>query len=116
MFAFDSVPAALAVSKDPYIVYTANIFAILGLRAMFFAMEHVLHRFEYLKYSLSIVLVFIGLKVLYTGIFDHHIPAAVSLGITISVLAGGVVVSMMKTRGEPDTEHMTDKVDHTSRH
>lgn len=111
MFAFDSVPAALAITTDPYIVYTANIFAILGLRAMFFAMEHVLHRFEYLKYSLSIVLVFIGLKVFYSG-FVGHVPAAVSLGITLSVLALGVIVSMIKTRGEPDTEHMTDKVEH----
>ena len=111
MFAFDSVPAALAITTDPYIVYTANIFAILGLRAMFFAMEHVLHRFEYLKYSLSIVLVFIGLKVFYNG-FVGHVPAAVSLGITLGVLALGVIVSMIKTRGEPDTDHMTDKVEH----
>ncbi len=108
MFAFDSVPAALAITTDPYIVYTANIFAILGLRAMFFAMEHVLHRFEYLKYSLSIVLIFIGLKVFYNG-FIGHIPAMASLGITLGVLAAGVVVSMIKTRGEADTEHMTDK-------
>ena len=108
MFAFDSVPAALAITTDTYIVYTANIFAILGLRAMFFAMEHVLHRFEYLKYSLSIVLVFIGLKVLYVYFSGHHIPAFVSLGITLGTLAGGVIISMIKTRGEPDTEHMTD--------
>lgn len=111
MFAFDSVPAALAVTTDPYIVYTANIFAILGLRAMFFAMEHVLHRFEYLKYSLSIVLIFIGVKVFY-NFFIGHIPAVVSLGITLGVLALGVVVSMIKTRDDPDTEHMTDKVEH----
>jgi tellurite resistance protein TerC len=112
MFAFDSVPAALAITTDPYIVYTANIFAILGLRAMFFAMEHVLHRFEYLKYSLSIVLVFIGLKVFYVHFSGNHIPAAVSLGITLGVLAMGVVISMLRTRNEPDTEHMTDKVEH----
>ncbi len=107
MFAFDSVPAAFAVTNDPYIIYTANIFAILGLRAMFFAMEHILHRFEYLKYSLSIVLIFIGLKVFY-GHFFAPVPGPVSLAITFSVLAGGVVISMLKTRGEKDTEHMTD--------
>lgn len=113
MFAFDSVPAALAVTTDAYIVFTANIFAILGLRAMFFAMEHILHRFEYLKYSLSIVLIFIGLKVFYPLVSGGgHIPAAVSLGITIGVLALGVIVSMLRTKGEPDTEHMTDHVDH----
>ncbi len=111
MFAFDSVPAALAITTDAYIVYTANIFAILGLRAMFFAMEHVLHRFEYLKYSLSIILIFIGLKVFYNE-FVGHIPAMVSLSITIGVLAAGVIVSMIRTRGEPDTHQMTDKVDH----
>ena len=114
MFAFDSVPAALAITTDPYIVYTANIFAILGLRAMFFAMEHILHRFEYLKYSLSIVLIFIGLKVFYPLIVpDGHIPPSVSLAITLGVLIAGVVISVMKTRGEPDTEHMSDKIDHT---
>lgn len=111
MFAFDSVPAALAITQDAYIVYTANIFAILGLRAMFFAMEHVLHRFEYLKYSLSIILVFIGLKVFYNEFFGH-IPAMASLCITLGVLVAGVVVSMVRTRGEPDTEHMTDSVEH----
>lgn len=111
MFAFDSVPAALAITTDAYIVYTANIFAILGLRAMFFAMEHVLHRFEYLKYSLSIVLVFIGLKVFYNH-FVGHIPAMVSLVITLGVLAAGIIISMIRTRGEPDTEHMTEKVEH----
>lgn len=115
MFAFDSVPAALAITTDPYIVYTANIFAILGLRAMFFAMEHILHRFEYLKYSLSVVLIFIGLKVFYNG-FIGHIPPVLSLVITLGVLAAGVIVSMIKTRGEPDTEHMTEKVDHTHHH
>lgn len=110
MFAFDSVPAAFAVTSDPYIIYTANIFAILGLRAMFFAMEHILHRFEYLKYSLSVVLIFIGLKVFY-GHFFAPVPGPVSLAITFSVLAGGVVISMLKTRGEKDTEHMTDHVE-----
>lgn len=111
MFAFDSVPAAFAVTNDPYIIYTANIFAILGLRAMFFAMEHILHRFQYLKYSLSIVLIFIGLKVFYSHFFEP-IPGPVSLAITFAVLAGGVLISMLKTRGEKDTEHMTDKIEH----
>jgi tellurite resistance protein TerC len=111
MFAFDSVPAAFAVTKDPYTIYTANIFAILGLRAMFFAMEHILHRFHYLKYSLSIVLIFIGLKVFYNHVFEP-IPGPVSLAITFGVLLAGVVISMIKTRHEKDTEHMTEPVEH----
>lgn len=97
LFAFDSVPAALAITTDTYIVFTANIFAILGLRALFFAMENLLHRFAYLKYSLSIVLIFIGAKVFYTHFFGK-IPAAASLGITLGILALGVIVSLMRTR------------------
>jgi tellurite resistance protein TerC len=98
MFAFDSIPAALAVTTDPYTVYTANIFAILGLRALFFAMEHVLHRFSYMKYALAIVLVFIGLKVFYNHFFDVHISAPISLAVTLGVLAMGIVISILKTR------------------
>jgi tellurite resistance protein TerC len=98
MFAFDSIPAALAITTDPYTVYTANIFAILGLRALFFAMEHVLHRFSYMKYALAIVLVFIGLKVFYNHFFDAHVSAPFSLAITLGVLAMGIVVSILKTR------------------
>ena len=97
LFAFDSVPAALAITTDMYVVFTANICAILGLRAMFFAMESLLHRFEYLKYSLSIVLIFIGAKVFYNHFFGKLDPS-ISLGITISVLAAGVIVSLMRTR------------------
>lgn len=105
MFAFDSVPAALAITTDPYIVYTANIFAILGLRAMFFAIENILHRFEYLKYSLSIVLIFIGLKVFYVH-FIGPIPGPVSLAVTVSVLAGGVILSMLRTKKGESHPHI----------
>lgn len=103
MFAFDSVPASLAVTTDPYIVYTANIFAILGLRALFFAIEHILNRFEYLKHSLSIILVFIGGKVFYNE-FLGHIPGPVSLLITVAILAGGVIVSMLHTSKKEQAE------------
>lgn len=102
LFAFDSVPAALAVTTDMYVVFTANIFAILGLRAMFFAMENLLHRFVYLKYSLSIILIFIGTKVFYTHFFGKLYPG-VSLGITLGVLALGVIVSLIRTK--PGTPH-----------
>lgn len=106
MFAFDSVPAALAVTTDPYIVYTANIFAILGLRAMFFAIEHIIHRFEYLKYSLSLILILIGLKVIYVELSDQHIPAFLSLGMTVGLLAGGVIVSMLRTKSAENHKHV----------
>ena len=100
LFAFDSVPAALAITRDMYVVFTANIFAILGLRAMFFAMESLLHRFVYLKYALSIVLIFIGLKVFYAHFFGKLHPG-ISLGITLSVLAGGIILSLLRTRVNP---------------
>lgn len=97
LFAFDSVPAALAITTDPYIVFTANIFAILGLRAIFFAMEHIIHRFVYLKYSLAILLMFISGKVFYTQLMGEHVPAALSLGLTVTILAAGIIISLMRT-------------------
>ncbi len=106
MFAFDSVPAALAVTTDPYIVFTANIFAILGLRAMFFAIEHVIHRFEYLKYSLSLILILIGLKVIYVELTGEHVPAFVALGMTVGLLVGGVVASMLRTKSGDNHPHV----------
>lgn len=104
LFAFDSVPAALAITTDMYVVFTANICAILGLRAMFFAMESLIHRFEYLKYSLAIVLMFIGAKVFYVHLFGKLHPG-ISLGITLSVLAAGVIVSLLRTRVNPPSRH-----------
>lgn len=104
LFAFDSVPAALAITTDPYIVFTANIFAILGLRAVFFAMEHIIHRFIYLKYSLAILLMFISAKVFYSQFFGHF-PAALSLGLTIVILATGVIVSLMRTKKNEPVQH-----------
>ena len=97
VFAVDSIPAVFAVTLDPYIVYTSNIFAILGLRALYFALAAILHRFEYLKYSLALVLIFIGGKIFYSELF-YKIPAILSLGVTISLLGGGVVYSLWKTR------------------
>ena len=66
VFALDSIPAIFAVSQDPFIVYTSNVFAILGLRALYFALAGIIHRFKYLKYGLSLVLVFIGTKMIST--------------------------------------------------
>jgi tellurite resistance protein TerC len=100
MFAIDSVPAIFAITQDPFIVYTSNIFAILGLRALYFALAAMIHRFAYLKYALALVLVFIGAKIFLVGIIGK-IPAVISLSVTLGLLIGGVLVSMYKTRGQP---------------
>ena len=99
VFAVDSVPAIFAITSDPFIVYTSNIFAILGLRALYFALAAMIHRFTYLKYALALVLVFIGTKIFLVGIIGK-IPPAVSLSVTFLLIAGGVMVSLWKTRGE----------------
>lgn len=99
IFAVDSVPAIFAITTDPFIVYTSNIFAILGLRALYFALAAILARFQYLKYALAVVLVFIGSKVFLADfVFGGKVPAPLSLGITFGVLAIGIVYSLYKTR------------------
>jgi tellurite resistance protein TerC len=99
VFAVDSVPAIFAITTDPFLVYTSNIFAILGLRALYFALAAVIERFAYLKYALALLLVFIGSK---TFIADAlglaKFPAAASLGVTFTILACGVGWSLWKTR------------------
>ncbi len=100
VFAVDSVPAIFAITTDPFIVYTSNIFAILGLRALYFALAAMIHRFKYLKYALALVLVFIGSKIFLVGIIGK-IPPVISLSVTFGLIAGGVLVSMWKTREQP---------------
>ena len=99
VFAVDSVPAVFAITTDPYIVYTSNIFAILGLRALYFALSAVLHRFHYLKHALAILLVFIGSKVFVADLFGwQKFPASWSLGITFAILGAGVIYSLWRSR------------------
>ncbi|WP_114392536.1 TerC family protein [Oleisolibacter albus] len=100
VFAVDSVPAIFAITTDPYIVYTSNIFAILGLRALYFALAAMVHRFHYLKYALALVLVFIGGKIFWNQLYGKLDPA-VSLGVTFALLSGGVLYSLWKTAREP---------------
>ena len=108
LFAVDSVPAIFAITTDPFIVYTSNIFAILGLRALYFALAAMIHRFHYLKYALSLVLVFIGTKIFLVG-FIGKIPAVVSLSVTFGLIGGGVLFSLWKTRsGAPQPELKTE--------
>jgi tellurite resistance protein TerC len=99
VFAIDSVPAIFAITPDAFIVYTSNIFAILGLRALYFALAAVVHRFHYLKYALALVLIFIGAKI-FAGdfLFDGKVPAWLSLSVTVGLLAGGILFSLLKTR------------------
>ncbi len=100
IFAVDSVPAVFAITTDPFIVYTSNIFAILGLRALYFALAAVIHRFHYLKYALSLLLVFIGSKIFVADLMGwEKFPADWSLGMTFAILAAGVIFSLWKTRG-----------------
>ena len=101
IFAVDSVPAVFAVTQDTFIVYTSNIFAILGLRALYFALAAAMNRFRYLQISLAIILVLIGIKIFLVPL-GIKIDTMLSLGVTISILAGGVLYSLWKTRNEPD--------------
>ncbi len=103
IFAVDSVPAIFAITTDPFIVYTSNVFAILGLRALYFALASMVHRFHYLKHSLALVLIFIGSKVFIADWLQiDKFPPALALGITFGLLAGGVVYSLFRTRTAPD--------------
>ena len=103
VFAVDSVPAIFAITTDPFSVYTSNIFAILGLRALYFALAAMVHRFHYLKYALAVLLVFIGSKIFVADALGlAKIPAAVSLGVTFAILAAGVCYSLWKTGGRAE--------------
>lgn len=105
IFAVDSVPAVLAITTDPYIVYTSNIFAILGLRALYFALAASVNRFHYLKYALALVLIFIGAKI-FVNLIYGKIDPAISLGVTFSLLAGGFLFSIWKTRSVLTQRHV----------
>jgi tellurite resistance protein TerC len=96
VFALDSVPAIFGVTLDPFIVFTSNIFAILGLRSMYFALAHLLGRFEYLKTGLALVLVFIGVKMVISRWV--HIHSALSLAVVAFLLGASMVYSLVKTR------------------
>jgi tellurite resistance protein TerC len=96
IFAVDSIPAIFAVTEDPFLVYTSNIFAILGLRSLYFVLAGVMDKFVYLKLGLSAILVFVGAKMLLTEIYK--IPATVSLLVVVSMLAVAVVASMRKNK------------------
>jgi tellurite resistance protein TerC len=96
VFAVDSIPAILAVTRDPFLVFTSNAFAILGLRSLYFAVAGLMALFRYLKYSLVLILAFVGVKMLLVSVY--HVPNVVSLAIIVGTLAGGIVASVWATR------------------
>ncbi len=98
IFAIDSIPAILAISSDPFIVYSSNVFAILGLRALFFALAGMMRRFHYLHYGLSAILVFIGIKMLISPFYE--VPIGLVLALIATLLAISVIVSISITPEE----------------
>jgi tellurite resistance protein TerC len=94
IFAVDSIPAIFAVTRDPFIVYTSNVFAILGLRSLYFALAGVLDKFHYLKFGLGLVLTFVGIKML-LGHSPWRIDTHISLGVIILILTGSVIASLV---------------------
>jgi tellurite resistance protein TerC len=96
IFAVDSIPAILAITIDPFIVYTSNVFAILGLRALYFALAGIMQLFHYLAYGLAAILVFVGIKMLLADIYK--LPIAVALGVVAGILLISVVASLLRPR------------------
>lgn len=96
LFAVDSIPAVLAITRDAFIVYTSNVFAILGLRSMYFALAGMMDLFHYLHYGLSVVLMFVGLKMI--GSHYVHIPTVWALAVVIGVLGASIAVSILKPK------------------
>lgn len=96
IFAVDSIPAIFAVTSDPFIVFTSNVFAILGLRAMYFLLADMADRFHLLKYGLAAILIFIGIKMLLLDIYK--IPTGIALGVVGAILAGSVVASLLTSK------------------
>lgn len=102
IFAVDSVPAIFAITTDTFIVYTSNIMAILGLRALYFALAAMVHRFHYLQFALALVLIFIGSKIFISDFLmgGAKFPPVLSLAVTFGLILGGILFSLWKTKGE----------------
>jgi tellurite resistance protein TerC len=96
IFALDSIPAIFAVTDNPFIVYTSNVFAILGLRSLYFVFANVIDKFHYLKLGLAVILSFVGVKMLLTDIF--HVPTVLSLAVIAVVLAAAIIASIVRAR------------------
>lgn len=102
IFAIDSIPAIFAITLDPFIVYTSNVFAILGLRSMYFLLAGIIHRFVYLRYALAFVLVFVGVKMMLEDVY--HVPILASLGVIAVSLTAGVLISLRASDDDADED------------
>jgi len=109
LFAVDSIPAIFGITRDPFIVYTSNVCAILGLRSLYFLLAGVVHKFVYLKPALAIILSFIGAKMLLADVY--HIPTAASLGVVGLVLLAAIGLSLLVNRQHPVTEGPVTETD-----
>jgi tellurite resistance protein TerC len=109
MFAFDSIPAIFSITTDPFLVFSSNIFAILGLRSLYFVLASILDRFKYLQYSLVVILAFVGVKM----ILLHHVelPEWLSLVVIAGLLAGGVLLSIVQERRTQKKESVSEPTD-----
>jgi len=100
LFAVDSVPAVFGVTREPFVVYTSNVFAILGLRSMFFLLSGAMNRFHVLKHGLAVVLMFVGLKMVWLDhLFGGRFPIGLSLGIITAVIGGSIALSLAFPQG-----------------
>ncbi|MCS6808993.1 MAG: TerC family protein [Bacteroidota bacterium] len=105
LFAVDSIPAVFAVTQDPFIVYTSNIFAILGLRSMYFALAGIMNLFHYLKFGLSIILTFIGIKMLIMDVYK--VPIGIALGFVVFVLVASIIASKIWPQESTTEQHLS---------
>ena len=103
IFAIDSVPAVISLTRDLFIVYTSNMFAIMGLRQMFFVLEHMHKRFRYVKYGVAVILIFTGVKML-LDIFDIHIHNLISIAVILFVLIASIIISVIVSKGKDDED------------
>ncbi len=109
VFALDSIPAIFAITEEPFIVFTSNIFAILGLRSLYFLLAGIIHKFVYLRYGLAFVLTFVGVKMLVEAV-DVHIPILASLGVIVAALATSIIASLLSPKSK-DPELGAKKVE-----
>jgi tellurite resistance protein TerC len=100
VFAVDSIPAIFAITTDPFIVYTSNVFAILGLRSLYFALAGIIGKFHYLRYGLSLVLVLVGTKMVLVDVWK--MPTALALGLTATLIGGSIILSLVRPKPEPE--------------
>ena len=109
LFAFDSVPAILGITLNPFIVYTSNIFSILGLRALYFALAGCMVIFHYLNQGITLILIFIGAKMLVSGFIE--VPAIIALGIIVLILAGAIALSLIRPQNKSSQEKPQSKIE-----